>query len=160
MTRAMMKAKRKRFIWYLEVFLKDRYYKGNGVTSFISESDDPIFGWNCSGLLSEGLRGVGMIGHRERLSVLEIYKRFADKAVNSPPIKGDILFYGTMKPGAEPELVHVAAMLDDYHIIEAGGGNGSVDTDEEAAKKNAFVRIRPVEFRESERVAICRIWQS
>ena len=160
MTHEVLKAKRKRFVWYLKAFLKDRYYKGDGVSSFISNSDDPIFGWNCSGLISEGLRGVGLIGHNERLSVLDIYKRFANTVVTDRPVKGDILFYGTMKPGAEPELVHVAAMLDDYHIIEAGGGNGSVDTDEEAAKKNAFVRIRPVEFRESERVAICRIWQS
>lgn len=48
---------------------------------------------------------------------------------------------------------------DDLHLMEAGGGSRGVDTDYEAAKRNAFVRQRPVEFRENERVAICRIWE-
>jgi len=41
--------------------------------------------------------------------------------------------------------------------VEAGGGRVGIDTDEEAASANAFVRLRPVTFRESELQLIIRL---
>ncbi len=155
----ILAAKRDVAIFYAKTFLGIRYYKGSGAPdSPITEGDDPVYGFTCSGLICEVLRGVGMLGHRDRLTAIKIYKRFIDKAVKRQPRRGDLLFYGKMGPGAEPELVHIAMMVDDWHIIEAGGGNNSIDTDIEAAKQNAFVRIRPVEFRANELVAVLGIW--
>jgi cell wall-associated NlpC family hydrolase len=153
--------KREVAIDYAKRFIGIRYYKGSGAPdSPITEGDDPVYGFTCSGLICEILRGVGLLGHRDRLTAIKIYRRFEANAVTGPPRRGDLVFYGKMEPGIEPELVHIAMMLDDWHIIEAGGGNNDTDTDIEAAKRNAFVRIRPVEFRENERVAICRIWEA
>lgn len=73
---------------------------------------------------------------------------------------GDLLFFGERQMGHEPLITHVGMMIDGLHFIEAGGGGKGTDTDNEAAVKNAFVRIRPAEWREDERVAICRIWES
>ncbi len=157
--RALLKIKRKLAINVAMNFRNIRYYKGDGVTTPITNGDDPIFGFTCSGLICEVLRQVGLMAHNERLTAIKIYRKFQDKEVKGPPKRGDLLFYGTMPAGAEPELIHIAMMIDDWHQIEAGGGNSDTDTDEEAAKRNAFVRIRPVEFRENERVAVCRIWE-
>lgn len=162
MDRATLLLKREAAIEYLKGFQGIRYYSADGTDpdSLIGGDDDPVLGFNCSGLLSETLRGVGLLAHNIRLSVDGLYKVFQGKAVKGTPQRGDLLFFGTLSPGAEPDLVHVAMMVDDLHFYEAGGGSRGTDTDHEAAKKNAFVRMRPVEFREAERVAICRIWES
>ena len=160
MDRATLLMKREAAIEYIKGFQGIRYYKGSGAPdSPITESDDPIYGFTCSGLICETLRAVGLLGHRDRLTAIKIYRKFESKAVKGQPQRGDLIFFGKMEPGAEPELVHIAMMVDDLHFYEAGGGNNDVDTDIEAAKRNAFVRMRPVEFRENERVAICRIWE-
>lgn len=152
--------RRERAIKYAESFIGVRYYKGTGAPdSPITEGDDPVYGFTCSGLICEILRGVGMLGHRDRLTAIKIFRRFPGTEVAGPPKRGDLLFFGSRPAGAEPEFVHIAMMIDDLHMIEAGGGKNDTDTDIKAAKENAFVRIRPVEFRESERVAICRIWE-
>lgn len=157
--RALTLIKREVAIEYAMNFRNIRYYKGDGINTPITNGDDPIFGFTCMGLLDEVCRAVGLIGHNERHTAIKFYTRFIDKIVPGPPRRGDFLFFGTMAPGAAPTLVHASMMIDDWHQIEAGGGNSDTDTDEEAAKRNAFVRMRPVEFRENERVAICRIWE-
>lgn len=156
----MLLIKRESAIESLMNFRNFRYYKGSGEPgSPITNGDDPVYGFTCSGLICEVLRGVGLLEHNARLTALGIYRKFQDKEVKGDLKRGDLLFYGTMTPGVEPELIHISMMCDDWHMIEAGGGNNDTDTDEEAAKRNAFVRKRPAEFREAERVAICRIWE-
>lgn len=132
---------------------------GDDPAAIITGDDDPIFGPNCSGLWTEMLRGVGAIEHSARPSVQEMYLAFCHKTVHRTPRRGDFLFYGELEVGKDPVMVHVAMMVDDWHLYEAGGGSRGTDTLAEAAKRNAFVRMRPVEFRETERVAICRIWE-
>ncbi len=135
------------------------YHSSDGVETPAAGDDDPVFGFNCSGFIVELLRRVGLLSHNARPSVDGLYKEFQKKSVQGAPRRGDLLFYGITSPDAEPDFVHVAIMVDDLHMMEAGGGTRGTDTDLEAAKRNAFVRMRPVEFRETERVAICRIWE-
>lgn len=132
---------------------------GNDPNSVITGDDDPVLGVNCSGFWVEQLRGVGAIGPNERPSALELYLAMCHKTIKGRPMRGDFLFYGKLDMGKEPVIGHMAMMVDDWHFYEAGGGARGVDTLEEAAKRNAFVRMRPVEFRVAERVAICRIWE-
>lgn len=160
MEQATLDIKKDVFISYLSRFIGDRYYKGDGEGSEITSSDDPIFGWTCSGLVCEGLRAVGMVEPRFRATANKIFDLFQDKEVDGPPRRGDIIFYGKRGIGEPNHFTHIAIMYDDLHILEAGGGANDTDTDIEAAKRNAFVRIRPVEYPGAgEITAVCRIWQ-
>lgn len=161
MGRATLLMKREAAIEYLKGFQGIRYYSADGTdpSVLIGGDDDPVLGFNCSGLIAEVLRGVGLLKNSARPSALGLYTEFRTKEVKGPPQRGDLLFYGTLAPGAEPDITHVSMMVDDLHLYEAGGGSRGTDTDHEAAKRNAFVRLRPVEFRADERVAVCRIWE-
>lgn len=158
MNQATMVLKREAAIEYAKGFRNIRYYKGNGVETPITNGDDPIFGFTCSGIDNEILRGVGLLGPYDRFTANKIFELFSAFEVKGPPQRGDFLFYGERKIGEAPEFVHMSMMIDDLHIWEAGGGSNDTDTDEKAAKRNAFVRMRPVEFRQSEISAIIRPW--
>ena len=104
--------------------------------------DDPIRGFDCSGMLSELLRQVGRLKYNERLSAAGLYQRFARGFEIMPPVlTGDLLFFGT-------PVGHCAIALDGHSMIEAGGGDSGTDTEDEAARSNAFVRIRPINMRQ------------
>ena len=137
------------------------YYSADGSDPavIVGSDDDPVLGFNCSGFIVELLRRVGLLSHNARPSALGLYAEFHGKEVKGSPQRGDLIFFGKIEPGKEPAIGHVAIMVDDLHFMEAGGGSRGTDTLAEAAKRNAFVRMRPVEFRENERVAVCRIWE-
>lgn len=124
--------------------------------------DDPVIGADCSGMVSECLRVTGDIGGYERLSSQQMLERFWDYVVvDGQPQRGDLLFYGdgsAMPGSSHPNVYHVALMETDYHMIEAGGGASGIDTIVEAAGNNSFVRRRPVEWRQGERVCLIRLW--
>ena len=137
-----------RYAWSLIGF---RYYWTDG--SFQSAgNDDPILGFDCSGLVSEICRAVGWIGSSERLSSSDFLARFP-RSKGRKPKPGDILIYGRRLDDGTLDAYHVSFVISPEHIIEAGGGGRGVDTDGEAAALNAFVRVRPIEFRASEIIA-------
>lgn len=64
---SLMGFKRDAAIRYAQSFIGVRYYWSDG-THQQAGNDDPVLGFDCSGLISEVLRGVGLLGGRERLS--------------------------------------------------------------------------------------------
>lgn len=58
------------------------------------------------------------------------------------PRAGAVVFFG--KDSAS--VVHVGFCLDDYTMIEAGGGDSTTNP-ETASPRNAFVRLRPAKYR-------------
>jgi hypothetical protein len=103
------------------------------------EGDDPIKGFDCSGLVIEILKGVGILPH--------IFDDTAAGLYNNPrfthvvePFKGCLAFYG------DP-IIHVAFCVNDKICIEAGGGNRQTTTEEVASARNAFIRMRPITYR-------------
>jgi cell wall-associated NlpC family hydrolase len=140
-----------RAVSYALAFVGTRYYWTDVKDRPSAGNDDPVLGFDCSGLASEVCRAVGWIGGYERLSSAQFLDRFP--IIEGPPEAGDLLIFGNRATG---EAYHTAIVVDHYHMIEAGGGYKGVDTDQEAAEQNAFVRIRPIEWRESERLAAVR----
>lgn len=111
--------------------------------------DDPMAGFDCSGLAIEALTAVGLIPHNADLSAAALYWRFQafQKDEGYP---GCLVFYFN----AKEEIVHVGLMLDHKHVIqEAGGGSSTTDLPA-AIKANAFAKIRPIDYRSGRRV-IC-----
>lgn len=95
-------------------------------------------GIDCSGLVHELLMSIGMdqSGARTAQSLYELF--IADKMPNLTPGAGALCFYGK----DFHNISHVAFMIDDKRIIEAGSGTSHTITREDAERDNAFVRMR------------------
>ena len=104
--------------------------------------DDPVLGFDCSGFISEVLRGVGLFSPSQRENARGILKIFKNKLVGFPDA-GVLAFYGS-NPDAP---THIAMLKSARFIVESGGGNSKTTTDAVAAARNAFVRIRPLHYR-------------
>lgn len=104
--------------------------------------DDPILGFDCSGLAQELLASVGMDPPGDQ-SAQNLFDHFKNSNTGRILACGALVFYGK----SEKEITHVGMLLDSVHIVEAGGGGSGTTTLEAAAKQNAFVRIRRFDHR-------------
>ncbi len=104
---------------------------------YIWGGDDPIIGFDCSGLVQEILASVGMDppGDQTAQGLYDHFKNNSDGIMGI----GALCFYGK----SVSEITHVAFMIENYCIVEAGGGGSKTTSAEAAADMNAFVRIRP-----------------
>lgn len=121
-----------RVIEYAKTFLgKPYHYGSNGADSV-----------DCSGLVNEVLKGVGVLGYGDRNAQM-LYNELSKMNLRSQLSEGAIVFYGKSKS----EISHVAIMIEDDQIIEAGGGDSTTTTIERAREQGSMVRIRPITHR-------------
>lgn len=111
--------------------------------------DDPIEGFDCSGLAQE-LQAILGIDQRGDQTAQGIYEFWKDKSNVGPRDSGTLLFYGASKQ----KIIHVATCIDRDSLIEAGGGGSLTTSLEAAAKHNAYVRVRPFSNRLVDLVAV------
>ena len=111
---------------------------------YVWGGDDAILGFDCSGLVVELLKACGIVGHRQDFSSQGLYSAHAItwRAAQSPGF-GVVCFYGK----STTQITHCAFGLGQYLMIEAGGGTSKTRTAEDAASSNAFIKIRPVNYR-------------
>lgn len=105
--------------------------------------DDPIYGLDCSGFISEIARAFGWIKWNERLVAQEFYNRWHFSKFDAKPQFGALAFFG-LSPTA---VNHVGFCMDGTYMVEAGGGDNTTTNMAIASKRNAFVRVRPIVFR-------------
>ena len=117
-------------------------------TPYIWGGNNPIQGFDCSGLICEGLKSEGIIRYYEDLSSQGIfdrlkgyYKEFGPSCSNIK--KNDLLFFGS----SAKRITHVAIAVDQHRMLEAGGGDQTTTSKYDAGKINAMVRIRPINSR-------------
>ena len=111
--------------------------------------DDTIEGMDCSGFVQELLASVGFDPKGDQTADgLYRYFKSPTRSHKGSPIKGALVFYGSSS-----RVTHIAMCVDSYRIIEAAGGGSRTRTIEDAARDNAYVRIRPYDYR-SDIVAI------
>lgn len=95
-------------------------------------------GFDCSGLILEVLRSIGLWG-KEDATAQMIYDKFKlqNIAMALPrPDLGMLVFFGK----SNTEISHIGLMVNNYQYIEAGGGDSkTVD--------KGMVRIRPLTWR-------------
>lgn len=101
--------------------------------------DDPVWGFDCSGMVIEGLKGAGRFDRDKDDTAAGLAKRYP---VATPPYQpGVLLFWGA------PAITHVEAIWDVINghpfTIGASGGGSTTRTVEDAARFNAYVKIRP-----------------
>lgn len=115
--------KREALVSYLLKFIGEPYkWTGNGKHRE---------GFDCSGLICEGLWSIGAIDRTDRTaqSLYDHFKGHSDGLIYQP--YGNLLFFG--KDTAS--ITHVGLSINAFQYIEAGGGD-SRDLD-------GMVRLRP-----------------
>lgn len=102
--------------------------------------NNAIEGFDCSGLINEVLAAVG-VDPAGRDTAQSFYNYFLLNGITlSTAAAGALVFYGE-----NPDKIsHIALCLNPWQVIEAGGGDSTTLTVQDAAKKTAAaVRVRP-----------------
>ena len=99
-------------------------------------------GLDCSGFIQEILRSVGLDPKGDQ-TAQDIYNVLCKEDWRSHLDTGSLLFFGESRY----EISHIALALNEFLMIEAGGGNSKTKTIEDSIRDNAMVRIRPIKNR-------------
>lgn len=121
---------------------RDRPYRWGG--------DDPVGGFDCSGLVEEGLEGSGRIPmgppKRNAAMLAELFRATALTQVHSFS-RGCLLFYHRRKADGTTYIGHVAiiwaVIAGRIFTLEAASGGSQTRTEQDAIDQNAYVRIKP-----------------
>jgi len=100
--------------------------------------DDPS-GFDCSGLVVEGLKAADQIGETEDYTADSLYHKYFAKLVPKPH-RGCLIF----RLNKQGKAVHVGICEDQLYYLAAEGGGPHIKTDEDADKYNAFIKTRPI----------------
>lgn len=112
-------------------------------TPYVYGGNHKLSGIDCSGLVCELLKSVGVLKNGEDLSAQMLYDRFSQDGTWNKAQRGCIAFYGE----SGQKVSHVGFCISPYLMIEAGGGDSSTKTIEDAKLKGALVRMRPILYR-------------
>jgi cell wall-associated NlpC family hydrolase len=106
--------------------------------------DDPMLGMDCSGFAQELLEAFGAHPAKgQDLTAQSLYDLLSKTGSNQSTQVGAFAFYGK----DFRRITHVAAIIGQDLIIEAGGGNSKTINAEVAAQQNAYIRVRPLHRR-------------
>lgn len=104
--------------------------------------DDPIDGFDCSGFVQEALAAMGEDPPQDQ-TAQALYNYFITYGRPKTMGLGALVFYGK----SVKEITHITMMVNDWQTIGAdGGGSKTVDL-ASAARMNAFIKIRPYDYR-------------
>lgn len=111
---------------------------------YIWGGDDPIQGFDCSGLIIEILKSLGYISENEDYSANSLaskFNRIYEFGKNEIPLEaGDLIFWQIKNS----RFSHVELAIGKFHSIGASGGGNNVKSIEDAIKYNAFIKVRPI----------------
>lgn len=110
---------------------------------------DDFSGFDCSGLIVEVLQAVGRISHGSDYSADGLLSLFSHSRVVQG-YAGCLAFY----LDAEGRATHVVLLIDNTFAIGADGGGSGTITTEDAIARNAFVKIRPLDYRKGPRIIV------
>ena len=119
------------FVEYAKMFIGQPYLWGG---------DDSIDGFDCSGLVVESLKAVGMMT-TEDATANTLFNKYENCLVETPRL-GSLVCYAR-----EGRIAHIGIYWDCGLYITADGGGSHIKTLEDAARHNAFVKVRPVSSR-------------
>ena len=113
------------------------YIKSMLGTKYRWAGDNPLSGYDCSGLVVEILKASGVISEGSDLTAEGLRQKYSDRIVPFASF-GTLVFYG------KTQATHVGFCLDQYFMVEAAGGDSGVTNTVEASAKSAFVKVRPI----------------
>jgi cell wall-associated NlpC family hydrolase len=103
----------------------------------------PEQGYDCSGFIQEVLasRGYDPRGDQTAHDLYEYFMSRNTKMYREPK-KDSLLFFGNGH-----RVSHIAIALNEFQMIEAGGGDSSTTNVQRAIAQGAFVRVRNINKR-------------
>jgi len=122
-------------------FVMDLAWKMYG-TPYLWGGDDPLGGLDCSGLVVELLKSVGLLPLHGDWTANDLWERYQDKVVDKPAY-GCLVFLQY----SNGHVRHVELCWDDEISIGASSGDRSTRNIERAIEQNAYVKFRPREGR-------------
>lgn len=108
---------------------------------YIWGGDDPD-GFDCSGISQEILASVGLDPPGDQ-TAQGLFNHFSVNGSHNVYGLGALAFYGE----STTKITHVGFCIDQYRMLEAGGGGPQVKTHADAIRHNAFIRIRLIKGR-------------
>lgn len=104
---------------------------------------NPIGGFDCSGFVQELLASIAMDppGDQTAQSLHDYF--LANGGASGVIGFGAVGFYGK----SDKEISHVVFFLNEWQIIGANGGGSGVTTPASADRQNAFIKVRPADWR-------------
>jgi len=107
--------------------------------------DDPIEGFDCSGMCIEIMKAVDLLPRNGDWSAAGLWQHFANNhgcaVLRTQVTEGCLVFWHS--PSDAKRIIHVEYAINEELCIGASGG-GSATTDRAAAiKQNAYIKIRP-----------------
>lgn len=104
--------------------------------------DDSVGGYDCSGLVMEILKAVGLENHKTDKTADQLWLKYSLTKVDFG-CAGCLVFWFN----ADGRAIHVEMMANDLHVIGASGGGSKTLTREDAIRHNAYVKLRPIGYR-------------
>lgn len=102
-------------------------------------------GFDCSGYVTEILKASGLVRFDADYSAQHLYDIFTTPNLGKKikePQPGALSFYGH-----DGVIDHVGFVVNEKMMLEAGGGDETTLTKEDAMLRGAFVKLRPIYYR-------------
>ncbi len=115
---------------------------------YIWGGDDPT-GFDCSGLVVECLKTIGLLSEKEDLTADGLWRKYHKNFEVTHPEQCSLAFWWN-----GGKMTHVAICVSEHFCITADGGGSTTLTVEDAIEQNAFVKIRPIDHRKNKPVFI------
>ena len=104
--------------------------------------DDPK-GFDCSGLAIEFLKAAGLLPRKFDTTAQGLWERYQTHEVKEPS-RGCLVFW---HGGNKDKAIHVEIMLNSQQAIGASGGGSKTQTESDAMRDNAFIKVRTIKSR-------------
>ena len=115
---------------------------------YVWGGDDPLAGFDCSGLIVEVLQAVGLMPHRSDDVAGGIFNRFRGCQVGHGYAGCLVVWWASGTDMDDPaRAIHIEMMVDEMHTVGASGGGSKTKTKEDAIAQNAYVKLRPIGYR-------------
>jgi hypothetical protein len=116
-------------------------------TAYRWSGDDPD-SWDCSGLVIEILKSVGLFPRKGDTTAHGLFERFAAQRVKEIEAEPGCLVFWLNQSGRAVHVEMVVQVEDtEIYAMGASGGGPDVVDHATAMAKNAFVKVRPVASR-------------
>lgn len=111
--------------------------------SYIWGGDDPIYGYDCSGFCIEILKSVGILPRDGDWTANSLWILLKDEYATTP-YRGCLVFWSNKDMS---RVIHVEFCIGYGLCIGASGGGSQTKNSKDAAKQNAYIKIRPYKTR-------------
>lgn len=110
---------------------------------YIWGGNDPMKGFDCSGLIVEILKSVGIVARNKDYTAHSFKNLYPETDVLEP---GNLVYWDWNKDGIIDHM-EMIAFLDEYgevFTIGASGGNSATTSESNAITQDAYVKVRPL----------------